>query len=104
MLEHADEIKGKLGERVREFSQQALLSRKLVTIDTNVPLDWSLDDLAVKEPVYSDLEKVLKELEFTRLLSSFAPKEPPSEVKYGLIMDDAALEKAVEWFRGNGYC
>ena len=45
MLERADEVKGKIGEKLREFREQALLSRSLATIECNVPLEVNLEDL-----------------------------------------------------------
>lgn len=50
ILEHADEISGKLGENIRENKALALLSKELATIITNAPLAfdihaWTLDKL-----------------------------------------------------------
>jgi DNA polymerase I len=39
ILEHADEIKGKLGEKLRENKELARFSRELATIRTTVPLE-----------------------------------------------------------------
>ena len=44
VLENAATIKGKLGERLREFKDQALLSRKLATIIRDLPVTLSLKD------------------------------------------------------------
>ena len=51
MLEHAQDIKGKLGERIRENADLARLSRKLATIDRHAPItpafgEWRLTKLA----------------------------------------------------------
>ena len=45
VLDHASEIKGKVGEAVASGREAALLSRTLVTIDKDVPLDVSEEDL-----------------------------------------------------------
>ena len=44
VLEHADEIKGKLGERVRENTDQARFSKHLATIRRDIPLTVRFDD------------------------------------------------------------
>src|SRR5665647_1071268 len=49
LLARADEVKGKIGEKLREFEEQALLSRRLATIDCNMPLEIGLSSLSVKE-------------------------------------------------------
>ncbi len=67
LLEHAAEITGKVGESLRENLTQLELSRKLATIDCNLQLDQSPEQLTRGE---TDTEK-LREL-FTRLeLRSF---------------------------------
>jgi DNA polymerase-1 len=43
VLAHADEIKGKLGERLREHKQDALQSHELVRLDANAPLAVDLE-------------------------------------------------------------
>ena len=47
MLERSAEVKGKLGEKLRESADQALLSRRLATVDRSVPLVWHYEDLAL---------------------------------------------------------
>ena len=44
VLAHADEIKGKLGERLRQSKDVALLSRDLGTIRRTAPIDLNFDD------------------------------------------------------------
>ncbi len=39
MAEHADEIKGKLGEKIRSQLEEAFLSKKIATIKTDVPME-----------------------------------------------------------------
>lgn len=39
MVEHADEIKGKLGEKIRSQIDEAFLSKKIATILTDVPME-----------------------------------------------------------------
>ena len=48
LLERAGEVKGKNGEKLREFREQALLSRRLATIECNVPIHVSDEELAAR--------------------------------------------------------
>ncbi len=56
VLEHADEIKGKLGEKVRANMDLARMSKRLATIDRNAPLtaafgDWTVNRLQGALPI-----------------------------------------------------
>ncbi len=64
VLEHTHELKGKMKERFEEFSEQALLSKRLATIDTEVPIDVEIESLLRKEPNEDLLKEVFNELEF----------------------------------------
>ncbi len=67
LLNHVDELKGKQKENVETYREQALLSKELVTIHLNVPLDFGLDDLAVKKRDEQKLKTLFAELEFSTL-------------------------------------
>ena len=67
LIASADEIKGKLGEKIRAHTDQALLSKKLATIITDVPIDFQEDALTLSDPDIPALEQVFKELEFQTL-------------------------------------
>jgi len=68
LLERAGEVKGKNGEKLREFRDQALLSRKLATIERNVPLEIDLNELAAREPDTPTLNAFFKQYGFTTLI------------------------------------
>jgi DNA polymerase-1 len=69
LYEHVDEIKGKRGDNLRKFKDQAELSRKLVTIDTKVPIDVEYADLELKKFNEQKLKQLFTELGFNRLLA-----------------------------------
>ncbi|MEY4315884.1 MAG: polymerase [Bacteroidota bacterium] len=50
ILENTDKLKGKMQENMRNFSEQAKVSKWLATIDTQVPIELDLDALKM-EPV-----------------------------------------------------
>ncbi len=67
VLEHADQIKGALGEKVRNGKDLALMSKKLATIITNVPVEFHEEDFRVKSLDKEKLSDVFADLEFRTL-------------------------------------
>lgn len=64
---HSAEIPGKLGQNVQNGKDIAILSKKLVTINCDVPVECTLDDLKFT-PVYSQaVRTLLGQLEITSL-------------------------------------
>ena len=68
VLEHADEIKGKMGENIRASFEIARLSKWLATINTDSPIEYSWDDLKFTEPDYGKLMDIYTELEFNQFI------------------------------------
>jgi DNA polymerase I len=67
ILANADNIKGALGEKVRNGKDLAIMSKKLATIITNVPVSFHEEDFRVKEWNKEALTTVFNELEFKTL-------------------------------------
>jgi DNA polymerase I len=67
MLVHADEIKGAIGEKVRKNKDLAVLSKKLATIITNVPISFHDEDFRIKEKNTEALREIFDDLEFKTL-------------------------------------
>ena len=63
VIKHADDIKGKIGEYLREATETLPLSRELATIRTNVELDFGLEDLKLREQDDQQLLELFKEYE-----------------------------------------
>lgn len=73
LLDRAGEIKqNKRRENLIEFADQARLSRELVTLKNNVPLDVPLDGLVLEEPNGPKLISFLKAMEFTTITRKVA--------------------------------
>src|SRR6185436_19952045 len=64
ILDNADSIKGALGEKVRNGKELAIMSKKLATIITNVPVEFHEEDFCLKEWNKEVLNDVFGELEF----------------------------------------
>ena len=71
LIANADKLKGKMRENVINYAQQGLLSKKLATIETNVPIDFDEEQLILKEPNYQRLTELFEELEFRTFLARF---------------------------------
>lgn len=69
LYKNVDEIEGKKGENLREFKEQAYLSKKLVTINTQVPVEIDYQKFRLQEPDKEKLTAVFTELGFNRLLT-----------------------------------
>ncbi len=67
VLANADKIKGALGEKVRNGADLAIMSKKLATIITNVPVEFHEEDYRLKEWNREALTEVFTELEFKTL-------------------------------------
>jgi DNA polymerase-1 len=94
LLERAGEVKGKTGERLREFADQARLSRKLATIDRNAPVEYRYEDLAVAPADPKRLAELFREYGFTTLMKELTSESSLSTEGYRTVLtelDFAAL-------------
>ena len=86
VLENIDNISGKkLKERLTEGKEDAILSKKLATIFTDVPVDNKIEDLTFKEDreKKKELFEKLEFVSFLRKLSQENSVEDPSETETG---------------------
>ena len=67
VVANAENIKGSLGEKVRKGKEDAIMSKKLATIITNVPVQFHEEDYKLKGWNNKDLADVFTELEFKTL-------------------------------------
>ena len=74
ILENKEKIKGSVGMKVRDNTQSALMSKELAKIKTDISLNIKINDLKNKKANYSELNKLLDEMEFrtikNRMISS----------------------------------
>jgi DNA polymerase-1 len=77
LLDHIDDIKIRGADRIkaalRERREQVLLSRRLVALDEQVDTPLTLDDLR-RRPQQPELEPLLRQLEFLRILARLGPQ------------------------------
>ncbi len=93
---------------VAENRDQIRLSRKLVTIQTDLPVELDLERLRVRKPDWPRLRELLVELEFRSLIERIAGAEgaggrlSEAEVAYRAIEDPAEIERVVDAARKAG--
>ena len=88
ILEHANDISAKrVRESLTENADEVRLSRRLVTIMTDLEVELDLEALRVREPDRPRLHRFFAEMEFRRLMERFAPSEAPGSGE--AVLDDA---------------
>jgi DNA polymerase-1 len=92
LLEKSAEVKGKNGEKLREFREQALLSRRLATIECNVPLEVALESLIAREPDQETLNAFFKKYGFTTLIKELTGTATLSMDNYHTITTETEFE------------
>lgn len=70
LIEKSDQLKGKQKENVKKFADQAILSKKLATIEQNVPIEFDPKSLEIEPFDREKLSELFKELEFRTLARS----------------------------------
>ncbi len=68
IVANADKLKGKQKERVEQFGDQAILSKKLATIITDVPIEFHEENLRYKGPDEKVLRPIMEDLEFKTMI------------------------------------
>ena len=74
LYENANQIKGKRGNSLRDSKDMAYLSKELVTINTNSPIDLDKETFTLQSPNTEALATVFKELGFSKLLTQIGVK------------------------------
>ena len=105
VLANADTIKGALGEKIRAGKEDAIISKKLATIITNVPVEFHEEDFLVKDWNKEALKEVFTELEFKTIMkrllgeeavSATEPRQANTGVQADLFSGPEANEPPVE--------
>ncbi|MDH3344619.1 MAG: DNA polymerase I, partial [Desulfobacteraceae bacterium] len=83
--------KKKQHQNLVQYKEQAFLSKKLVTIDTDVPVPFNPESLKCQPPDNSTLSRLFKTLEFRQLQQAFPQQTDLSNKNYCTIWDMSAL-------------
>src|SRR6185369_13558283 len=95
LLDRADEVERKTYRESLTHNHEAiLLSRDLVTIDRNVPIEFEPEKMKAQDPDIAGARELFTQLEFNTLLQEFLGEgEPVGESDYSEIDSVTALEK-----------
>jgi DNA polymerase-1 len=109
MLEAPDRISGKRARQaLRDHADQIRLSHRLVTIQTDLPVDLDLERLRVREPDVDRLRELFVDLEFRSLIERFAGGVEGSaasgveDADYRAVTDPSELVKLIARIRRIG--
>ena len=95
---HAEELGGKLGEKIRAGRESAYMSKELATIHCAVPIEFAWEDLLLKSPEREKLVTLYKELELNNLLKALQAEESQQkkEISGEYLFDSKALADILE--------
>ncbi|MFO7995423.1 MAG: DNA polymerase I [Marinobacter sp.] len=116
IIEHADEVKGKIGEHLRDAIEILPLSRELATIKTDVDLEFGLEDLKLRTQDDDKLLELFREYELRSWIAELENNEndssdpnkegntgdsssqhsAPREKKYSVVTEQAELDDWIE--------
>jgi len=89
LLERAAEVeKRTYRESLQNHRDQVMMSKRLATIETNVPIEWTLEAMLTQKPDTEALKQVYRELEFFSFLKALEPDaatEPVHEADYEAV-------------------
>ena len=93
ILANADSIKGAMGEKIRKGKDLAIMSKKLATIITNVPVPFHDEDFRVKEKNVEALTEIFNELEFKTLSKRVLGSGPATPVNTDLFGNEVQQKR-----------
>jgi len=95
LLDHAAEIKGKVGESLRQNTEAAILSRKLVEIPTDLPIPFDANSFRRSEPDSARLKELFVRFEFHSLAAEIhGESAKPPEVSSRRLAPGEAFPSA----------
>jgi DNA polymerase-1 len=96
-IERAAEVERKMyRESLQNNVERILMSKRLATIDTTVPIAFELESVRARQADADALKRVYKELEFHSLLKELGPSEDTRTRDYQALESTAAL---AEWLQ-----
>jgi DNA polymerase-1 len=94
VIQNVDRVKNaRIRNNLKEYANQARLSRELATIKTDIELDFDMEQLRREEPDAEALKELFKEFEFSSLLQSLKIEEEREEGEYHLLISESELDE-----------
>lgn len=98
LQEHQDEIKGKMGEKIRVGMEDALMSKKVATILRDIPIDVDLEKATYQGYDYETLKSFYEKYDMNSLIKSMTTEAAPKkELKLEIVdhMPEITKDSAV---------
>ncbi|MDK2847321.1 MAG: polymerase [Desulfuromonadales bacterium] len=103
LLDNIDQVSGKKRqENLRQYGEQARLSKQLVRLVDDLPLEVDYDNFAISEPNREALTDLFKKLEFHKLLQEFSSDERADGQNYRAVLTETQLDELVEALKKAG--
>ncbi|MDI6786581.1 MAG: DNA polymerase I [bacterium] len=88
LIKHIEEVTPlRIKEKIKTHLEQGIFSKKLVTIDTEVPLKISIQDLEKKNLNHQNLKEIFSYLEFYSFLEKFGKEKNEPSLTYQKIKE-----------------
>ena len=101
VIEHVDEVKGKLHDTIVSYQNQAILSKKLATIRKDADVPVSMDDM-IYHPDLQNLKKFYLKYEMNSLARRIETEEVPESTKSEIEIKMTKVRSCPEsFFNGN---
>lgn len=98
LQEHQNEIKGKMGEKIRAGMEDALMSKKVATILRDIPIDVDLEKATYQGYDYETLKSFYEKYDMNSLIKSMTIEvAPKKELKFEIVdhMPEITKDSAV---------
>jgi len=102
LLKNTSELKGKLKEKIEQNKDLGILSKKLATIITDVPIEFKIEDLKLEVNNLDKTKEIFEDLEFRRLFNSLDSIFSKTNVEIKNHSDNLTKEKKTEVDPGFG--
>ncbi len=101
-LDNLDKLPPKRAELLEKYREQALMSKRLATLASSVPVEIDMEKLKVEEPDYKALIEIYQQLEFKMLLKNIRDEMPAEgreaagDEEFLLVKDEDELIELIE--------
>ncbi len=102
LLQNTSELKGKLKEKIEQNKGLGILSKKLATIITDVPIEYKIEELEFNVTNLDKAREIFEELEFRRIISSLSSIFKKNEEKNKIESKDIEKENSAGMNPGFG--
>lgn len=118
LIENLDSMpESKLKEKIRDHASLAMMSKRLATIFTDVPIEIDFSEFRLQEPDYENLLSVYQKLEFNRFMKKLSQsgngsvvrpetmtkeKKPLPEIRQVLVDSEMHFQEMTAELRKNG--